>query len=269
MRLLYIGDVMGRPGRDVLHRQLPSLRQEFRPDTVLVQAENITHGKGMSTKHYRELKQLGVDGFMSGNHIFAQDDIKTVLEDPHEPVTRPANYTEGTTGKKYKFLDTANGPILLISLLGQIVGKDADKPVDNPLHVVDQVLDETRNDHKIATVVNFHGDYSSEKVVIGHYLDGRVAAVIGDHWHVPTADARLLPGNTAHISDVGMVGALDASLGIDKQVIIRRWSGQAQGRNVLSENPPWQLCAVIVDIDRKTGLAQSITPIVRYIANPE
>lgn len=265
LRILYVGDVMGRAGREVLADQLPSLREEFMPDTVLMQAENVTHGKGMSEGHYRELQSLGVDGFMSGNHIFERADIEPLLADHDEPVTRPANYPEGTPGKRFKLLDTPKGKILLVSLMGQIVGKDADKPVDNPLHVIDEVLKETEHDPKIATVVNFHGDFSSEKVVIGHYLDGRVAAVIGDHWHVPTADSRILPNGTAHITDVGMVGSLNSSLGIDKDVIIRRWRGEGQGRNQLDEGPPWQFCAAVVDVDISTGLSRSITPVVRHM----
>lgn len=265
LNVLYIGDVMGSQGRDVLAEHLSDLKQEFQPDVILAQAENVTHGKGINTEHYRLLQSLGIDGFMSGNHIFAQEDIEPFLASYDEPITRPANYPAGTVGKKYKFLQTDKGQILLVSLLGQIVGKDADKPMDNPLHVVDEALEETKHDSKIATIVNFHGDFSSEKVVIGQYLDGRVSAVIGDHWHVPTADARILSGGTAHITDVGMVGTLDSSLGIDKEVIIKRWYGDKQGRNQLAEGPPWQLCAVSVSVDMETGLAESITPLVRYL----
>ncbi len=135
---------------------------------------------------------------------------------------------------------------MVISLIGQIVGKDADKPVDNPLLVIDKILEAEETTHKAAVIVNLHGDYSSEKVVIGHYLDGRVSAVIGDHWHVPTADARILPGGTAHITDVGMCGVLDSSLGVAYDSILRRWRDGKASRNVLETEGPRQFNAVLV-----------------------
>lgn len=264
MNLLYIGDIMGRVGREVTAAVLPEVMAEHKTDIVLAQVENVTHGKGISEKHLQELKTLGIHGFMSGNWIFAQEDIIPALKDPAEPITRPANYPLGTPGKTHKFLDTPSGKILLITLMGQIVGRDADVPTDSPLHTVDGLLDKYGS-QAVATVVNFHGDYSSEKVVIGQYLDGRAAAVIGDHWHVPTADARVLPGGTAHITDVGMVGTRNSSLGVRTDIIVKRWKGEGRGRNELEENPPFQFCAVAVEIDTKTGLAKNITPVLRHL----
>lgn len=255
---------MGSTGRSVTADLLPEIKAEYQPDIVLAQAENVTHGRGLSRQHYEELRDLGIDGFMSGNHIFAQKDILPLLSDPNAPITRPANYPSGTEGKTHKFLDTPFGKVLLITLMGQIVGKDADEPTDNPLHTVDGLLDKYAGE-AVATIVNFHGDYSSEKVVIGHYLDGRVSAVIGDHWHVPTADARVLPGGTAHISDVGMAGALNSSLGVKTEVIIKRWRGEGQGRNELEEEGALQFCSVLVDIDETIGQARDIQQIIRHI----
>ncbi len=263
MKLLYVGDIMGGPGREVVAGVLPGIREKYAPDVILAQAENVTHGKGMSIEHYHELKKLGIDGFMSGNHIFERPGLVPLLKDPNAPVTRPANYLEGTSGEQYKIMDVGGFKIGAVSLLGQIVGKDADLEMDNPLLVVDAILEEIKGDCDIV-IVNFHGDYSSEKVVIGQYLDGRVAAVIGDHWHVPTADARVLPGGTAHMSDVGMVGTLDSSLGVDTGTIIRRWRGDSQGRNVIAEEGPFQFCAALIDIDEKTARATAIEPIVEY-----
>lgn len=264
MKLLYVGDIMGAPGRELIKRQLPELIKRHQIDVVLAQAENVTHGKGMSVEHYHELRSAGVHGFMSGNHIFESADLIPLLKDPNSPITRPANYPEGTPGMQYKYLDTHEGRLLLVTLLGQIVGKDADKPTDNPLHVIDEVLERQQKD-AMATIVNFHGDYSSEKVVIGQYLDGRVAAVIGDHWHVPTADARVLPGGTAHMSDVGMVGTLNSSLGIKTDVIIKRWRGEGQSRNQIASDAPYQFCAALIDIDTTSGKARDITPLVEYL----
>src|SRR6202012_2315897 len=155
-----------------------------------------------------------------------------------------------------KYAPVGSGKVLVVSLLGQIVGKDADKPVDNPLQVIDRILDDERSTPKLATVVNLHGDFSSEKVIIGHYLDGKATLVVGDHWHVPTADARVLPGGTAHITDVGMCGVLDASLGVSYESVIPRWRDNKQTRNVLATDGSRQFNAALVH-SNENGLADS------------
>jgi 2',3'-cyclic-nucleotide 2'-phosphodiesterase len=145
---------------------------------------------------------------------------------------------------------------------------DADKEVRNPLETVDAILEEHKNSQRAATIVNFHGDYSSEKVVIGQYLDGRVTAVIGDHWHIPTADAQVQPKGTAHITDVGMTGALDSSLGVKTEVIVQRWlKPEEHIRNEMEESGRRQFCAVIIEVNATTGLAKAITPIRQVITS--
>ncbi|HMH31042.1 MAG TPA: YmdB family metallophosphoesterase, partial [Methylomirabilota bacterium] len=166
----------------------------------------------------------------------------------------------GTPGLGWKYIQTKDGKVLVVSLLGQIVGKDADKPADNPLKTIDKILDEQKDIEKVATIVNFHGDYSSEKVVIGHYLDGKASLVAGDHWHVPTADARVLPGGTAHVTDVGMCGALNASLGVTFDSVLPRWRDGKHTRNFLETNGPKQFNSVLVTIGQD-GLAESIEQI--------
>ncbi|MEO7364440.1 MAG: YmdB family metallophosphoesterase, partial [Candidatus Saccharimonadales bacterium] len=140
---------------------------------------------------------------------------------------------------------------------------DSDKPVDNPLQVIDKILADETDVDKIATVVNFHGDFSSEKVIIGHYLDGRATLVVGDHWHVPTADARVLPRGTAHMTDVGMCGAHNASLGVTFDSVIPRWRDGLQTRNQLETVGPFQFNALLVQVDEVTGLALKVEHIQR------
>jgi len=183
-----------------------------------------------------------------------------MMNDPNQPIIRPANYPSGTPGLGYKYIQTPAGRVLVVSLLGKIVGKDADKPLDNPLQRIDEILEENVNESRAATIVNFHGDYSSEKVVIGHYLDGRVTGVIGDHWHVPTADGRVLPGGTAHITDVGMCGALDASLGVSFDSVIPRWRDGRKTRNILEMDGQRQFNAVLIGANGH-GLATTIQAI--------
>lgn len=261
MRILYIGDVMGEVGLAVVEQTLADLKKELRADIVIAQAENVTDGKGISVNDFKKLQNIGVDFCTGGNWTLHRPEIQKALNDPNMPIVRPANYPEGTPGLAYKILNHATGSVLIVSLLGDIVGKDSDKPMQNPLAAIDDILKQTEGVNLSAVLVNFHGDYSSQKRVIGYYLDGRVSAVVGDHWHVPTADAMVLPKGTAHITDVGMCGALHSSLGVKTSVIVDRWLKDKPSRNVLETEGPRQFNAVLIDVDSKTGLAKSITQI--------
>lgn len=265
MNILYVGDVMGEAGIRVVERVLPELRREEQLDLVIAQSENVTDGKGITPEDFTRLQAAGVDFCTGGNWSLYRDEILPALDDPDEPIIRPANYPAGTAGLGYKYIETAKGNVLVVSLLGQIVGRDADKPTDNPLHVIDHILTQARDTAHVATVVNFHGDFSSEKRVIGYYLDGRVTAVIGDHWHVPTADADVLPKGTAHQTDAGMCGSLDSSLGVKLEVIVDRWKSNVPSRNLLETTGRMQFNALLVDADERTGLARSARHIQRIL----
>ena len=255
MKILYVGDVMGDVGVEVLEHVLPELKEREEINLVIAQAENVTAGRGITPVDFVRLRDAGVDFCTGGNWSLYHDNIIPFMNDPAQPIIRPANYPAGTAGLGYKYVETAKGKVLIVSLLGKIVGRDAEKPVDNPLQVIDDILARERSTARVATVINFHGDYSSEKVVIGHYLDGRATLVVGDHWHVPTADARILPGRTAHQTDVGMCGALNASLGVTYESVVPRWRDEKQTRNVLATEGPRQFNAILVESDDRTGLA--------------
>ena len=261
MKILYVGDVMGEAGIETVEKLLPKIVEENDVDLVIAQAENVSDGKGLAVEDYERLKRAGVQAFTGGNWTLNLEETHDLLEDEDHPVTRPANYPEGTAGKRYKIVDTSEGKVLVVSLLGSIVGKDADKPMDNPLAVIDGILNKLSISDFEAVIVNFHGDFSSEKVVIGHYLDGHVTAVIGDHWHVPTADARVLKGGTAHITDVGMVGSLDSSLGVKFESVLPRWRDGIQTRNILETEGAMQFNAVLVETNLATKRAKSIKQI--------
>lgn len=252
MNILYVGDIMGEAGVEVVESVLPALKVDKKIDFVVAQAENVSGGRGVTLKDFQRLRSAGVDFCTGGNWSLYEKDIFPALNDPAQPIIRPANYPAGTPGLGYKYA----GDVLVISLLGQIVGKDADKPTDNPLHVVDSILEKEKTTPKKAAIVNLHGDFSSEKVIIGHYLDGRVTAAVGDHWHVPTADARILPKGTAHITDVGMCGVLDASLGISFASVLPRWRDGKPTRNILETKGPRQFNAFLVEAN-ENGLARS------------
>jgi len=264
MRILYLGDIMGRVGRGVIKELLPGIKADKQIDFVVAQGENLSAGKGMKVKHMRDMQAAGVDFFTGGNHTWADEEIYPLLEDSNEPVIGPANYPDETPGKGYKLVDTPFGKILIISLLGNTVPHTPQ--VSNPLKKVDEILEEYKNTKRAATIINFHGDYSSEKLVVGHYLDGRATLVVGDHWHIPTADAQVLPGGTAHITDVGMCGSLDSSLGVKTDVIVKRWLTALPNRNELEMGGRRQLCGVIVDVDNN-GKATSIEQL-RLVLDP-
>ena len=254
MNILYLGDVMGEPGIRVVEKLLPDLKRKHKVDLVVAQAENVSDGKGITPKDFERLRAAGVDFCTGGNHILDRSVAFDLLKDPAMPVIRPANYPVGTPGLGHKYIDTPHGKVLVISLLGQIVGKDASKLMDNPLKVVDQILKDERKVERAATIVNFHGDLSSEKRIIGYYLDGQVTAVIGDHWHVPTADASVLPKGTAHITDVGMCGSLDSSLGGKFSSVIPRWRDGRVTANLLEATGRMQFNALLVAVTEH-GLA--------------
>ena len=256
MKLLYIGDIMADLGIQTVEQILPGLVVARQIDFVVAQAENVTDGRGITPNDMQRLQACGIHAFTGGNWSLYRPEITSAMNDPKQPIVRPANYPTGTPGLGYKYVDTTAGKVLVISLLGQIVGRDADKPVDNPLRVIDDILEHEAQTDRVATVVNFHGDYSSEKVIIGHYLDGRVTMVVGDHWHVPTADARVLPRGTAHISDVGMCGALDSSLGVAYDSVIARWRDGIQSRNSMETTGSRQFNALLVETD-VSGMATS------------
>jgi metallophosphoesterase (TIGR00282 family) len=257
MNILYIGDVMGEMGIAAVENVLPQLKVDRQIDFVVAQAENVSDGKGMVLADYERLKAMGVDAFSGGNHTVRRPELYPLLDNPNEPVLGPANMHD-CPGPGYKYVEVSGKRFLVISLLGGIVGRQADVPVDNPLQTIDRILSEQIDEPRQATIINFHGDYSSEKVIVGYYLDGRASLVIGDHWHVPTADAGVLPKGTAHITDVGMCGSLDSSLGVTFNSVIPRWRDGHQTKNALEVSGRLQFNALLVTVDEATSKATAV-----------
>lgn len=257
MNILYIGDVMGEMGMAAVERVLPGLRKARGIDFVLAQVENVTEVRGITPEDFARLQKAGVDFGTGGNWTLANEAIYPMLGDAEAPIVRPANYPDAP-GLPYKItpvkFDGIQSIVLVVSLMGQIVGRDADKPTDNPLKTIDSILAKEAGNYDVA-VVNLHGDFSSEKFIMGYYLDGRASVVVGDHWHVPTADADVLPKGTAHQTDVGMCGSLDSSLGVTFDSVLPRWRDGVQTRNVLEARGRSQFNALLVQVDEKTGKA--------------
>lgn len=262
MNILYVGDVMAEMGIAVVERLLPDLRQEKQIDFVVAQAENVSDGKGMVPTDMERLQKAGVDFFTGGNHTPTKPDLVPLLEDNNQPVIGPANMTL-CPGRGWKYADTPKGKVLVISLLGGTVGREV--AIENPLKAIEKILAENQGVERVATIVNFHGDYSSEKVIIGHYLDGRATLVVGDHWHVPTADAQVLPRGTAHMTDVGMCGSLDSSLGVTFDSVLPRWRDDLQTRNILETKGRIQFNALLVEVSQngKANSAEHIRKLLK------
>lgn len=257
MKILYIGDVMAEMGMQAVEATLPNLLEERKIDFVVAQAENVSDGKGLSQVDYERLKTAGVNAFTGGNHTPSNTELYDSLEDDSEPIVGPANM-ERCPGPGYKLIPTEKGAVLVVSLLGSIVGKDSDTATENPLKKIDEILAAVPRENYVASVVNLHGDFSSEKVVFGFYVDGRMSIAVGDHWHTPTADWRVLPKGTAHMTDVGMCGALDSSLGVKLEAIYPRWRDGLQTKNDLETEGPMQFNALLVEVDEQSGRALDV-----------
>jgi metallophosphoesterase (TIGR00282 family) len=244
-----IGDVVGRPGREAVKRLLPGLRNRHAIDVVIANGENAAGGRGLTPPTAGELFAAGVDAITSGNHIFSQREIAEYL-DSEAAVLRPLNYPPMVPGRGYRHVKG----ITVINLLGRTFLAN----VDCPFRAVDCLLGELGENAKSSIiVVDFHGEATSEKVVMGWFLDGRVSAVVGTHTHVPTADNRILPGGTAHVTDVGMVGPRDSVLGVKPERIIAQYVTQLPVRYDLAGGPVI-FNSVLIDIDPDSGNATSI-----------
>lgn len=228
-RILFIADIVARHGRRVVEDLLPDLKIELGVDYVIANGENITTGHGLTKKAVSEMLAAGVDFFTTGNHVWRKEEYIEELEKKDTPVIRPANYLSGTPGRGYEVVKTSFGKILIINLLGtegisSYSGKHGKSyEIESPFWTIDRILAETKKQKPVISLVDIHAEWTSEKVAMGHYLDGKVTAVVGTHTHVPTADNRILPGGTAYVTDVGMTGPLNSVLGIKSDIIINRF----------------------------------------------
>lgn len=252
MRVLYIGDVVGAPGRRAVSTLLPELRRELSLDVVIANGENVAAGRGLTRKTAKELFAAGVDTISSGNHIWDQKEIIEDLESS-APILRPANYPAGSPGRGI----LTNMGVTVLNLQGRTFMAN----IDCPFRAADALLSD---DTPKPIIVDMHAEATSEKVAMGWYLNGRVAAVLGSHTHVPTADTRILPGGTAYVSDAGMTGARDSVLGFEVSASHRLFLTQRPTRLPVEEKSNVLILnSVMVEIDDASGKAVSIMRIDR------
>ncbi|MEX2673661.1 MAG: TIGR00282 family metallophosphoesterase [Phycisphaeraceae bacterium] len=218
LRILMLGDIVGKPGRQVVQQQLDDLKREYGPDVVVANAENAAGGSGLTPQIFQKLQAYGVHGVTLGDHVYRQRDILPTLE-REENIVRPANLPAAAVGNRWMILqpDPAKPPLAVLTLLGRLfmTGQQA----DDPFAAADEILEKLPRDAVV--LVEMHAEATSEKVALGHHLDGRVAAVVGTHTHIPTADAKILPGGTGYITDLGMTGPYDSVLGRRKDRVLQ------------------------------------------------
>ncbi len=257
MRILFIGDIFGRPGRTIVKERLASLVRDNAIDLVIANGENSAAGFGITPQLAEELFELGIDVLTTGNHVWDKREIVDYFEaadgNPHSPakrLLRPANYASGLPGWGVYEGQKRNVPFAVINLQGRVFMASN----DDPFRTVDQLLKQIQA--KII-FVDIHAEATSEKISMGWYLDGRVTVVVGTHTHVPTADERVLPGGTAYITDVGMTGPFDSVIGVKKELVISRFLNNMPARFEAATGDV-RLCAVVVECDDTTGRAKDI-----------
>lgn len=262
MKLLFVGDVVGAPGRKILEEYLPALKKKYKPQVTIVNGENSASGRGITEKIYKGILKAGADAVTLGNHAFDNRDIFNFIEQAPKMV-RPANYASSVPGKGMTFVKCNQLEVAVINLQGRVFMPT----LDDPFPVIDALVEEARKRTPII-FVDFHGEVTSEKQAMGWYLDGRVSAVIGTHTHVQTNDARILPKGTAVMCDVGMTGPYNGILGMEREAVIGRFLTQLPTRFEVPETTESQLSACLIDIEDTTGRAKKIIPIRITPDNP-
>lgn len=250
MRVLMVGDVVGKPGRRMVTGLLPRLREEHQIDLIIANGENAAGGRGLTPSTAAELFSAGVQVITSGNHIWVQREMLPML-DTDAPVLRPLNYPDGVPGRGHLAISLPAGEVMIVNLIGRVFMGE----YESPFLAIDRVL--ARTPSTTPVIVDFHAEATSEKQAMGWYLAGRVAAILGTHTHVATADARVLSPGTAYVSDVGMVGPAKSVIGADVDDVIPHFLTSMPSRFEVADGPA-MFNSVLIDIDRKTGRSTSI-----------
>ena len=259
MNLLFLGDVVGRSGRDAVITHLPELKKRWKIDVAVVNGENAAGGFGISPQIYEDFIKAGADVVTAGDHVWDQKELLPRMGQ-EKRLLRPANYPDSTPGHGLAEFKTSRGKtVLVIHLQGQVFMKDY---LDSPFAAADRILSRYRlggNAHYI--FVDFHAEATSEKNAMGHFLDGRVSAVVGSHTHIPTADWRILPGGTAYQTDAGMCGDYQSVIGFDAAAPIAQFTQKRRAVRMSAAEGVATLCGLRVELDDSTGLALSVTPV--------
>jgi metallophosphoesterase (TIGR00282 family) len=249
MKVLFFGDIVGKLGRQALIQELPSLKRDLEPDLIIANVENLAHGKGVTVDTLNEIQEAGVQVFTSGNHVFRKGGSEEILDGDTYKLIRPANYPPGVSGKGFIRININGTSVLVANLMGRVFFKE---DLDDPFRKLDEIISSIQ-DEPALIIVDWHAEATSEKVALGWHADGRVSAVLGTHTHVPTADARILPQGTGTITDVGMTGARDGILGVEKEGPLYSFTTQLITKFEVPETGTAQINGVYLEIDDKSG----------------
>ncbi|MDE2030038.1 MAG: TIGR00282 family metallophosphoesterase [Alphaproteobacteria bacterium] len=258
MRILFFGDVVGRSGRDGLAKHLPALREKFKSDAVIVNAENAASGVGITMKIAEDMFASGVTCLTSGNHVWGQKELMLTID--REPrILRPLNYPEGTPGRGFYMAAAGGRKLLVVNAMARLFMEPV---LDDPFAAMEKLLAGHKLSGETQIFVDFHGEATSEKMAFAHVFDGRVSAVIGSHTHVPTADAQILPRGTAYLTDAGMCGDYDSIVGMKKDVAIWRFTRKTPPpeRKAPADGEA-TVCGAFIETDDATGMAVAINPV--------
>lgn len=258
MRILFLGDVVGRGARDEIIARLPGLRRDWKLDAVIVNVENAAHGFGVTAQICDDLYKAGADCLTTGNHVWDQREIIPYIEkDPR--LLRPLNFPDGTPGRGHYIIQTQRGQKILVANVMTRLFMEA---LDDPFAAADRLLRGHRLGKDVqAIVLDVHGEASSEKTALGYFCDGRASLVVGTHTHTPTADARLLPKGTGYQTDAGMCGCYDSVIGMEVSIALNKFVRKVPGEKLRPAEGPVTLCGTLVDIDPATGLCAKIQPV--------
>ena len=258
MRIIFLGDIVGRPGRDVVAAELPDLRKSLAADFVIANGENAAAGFGITRKICDQLFAAGVDVITGGNHSWDQREALAFI-DGEPRLLRPDNYPTGTPGRGAGLYTAANGrKVCVLNIMGQLFMES----LNDPFAAIERLLAKHRLGHTADVVLlDFHGEATSEKMAVGHFVDGRVSLCVGTHTHVPTADTVILPGGTAYQSDAGMCGDYDSVIGMMKEISVDRFVKKMRGERLTAATGPGTLCGLLLETDDRTGLAKLVEPI--------
>ncbi len=263
IKILFLGDIVGKPGRRVVKNYLNAhAKSGNKPDLVIANAENASHGYGITESNINELKEAGVDVFTGGNHTFDRKETLEYIE-KNKLVLRPANYPEGTPGAGWCVIDVNGHKLGIINLMGRVFME----PLTSPFLMADELITKIKDETKLI-FVDVHAEATAEKVALGHYLDGRVSCVVGTHTHVQTADERILPGGTAYITDAGCCAPINGVIGMDREAALRRMVKQLPTRLDVASGPA-QLNGVIIELDVETGRGIGITRVQHHETEAE
>ena len=258
MRILFLGDIIGKPGRDAVIAQLPDLRRRLDLDFIVVNGENAAHGFGISESIATDLHAAGVDCITTGNHVWDKREIIAYI-DRDQRLLRPINFPEGTPGRGATVLQARDGRrVLVVNLMCRLF-MDA---LDNPFAALEKVMKQYPMGRAVqAVIVDLHGEASSEKQAFGHFCDGKASLVVGTHTHVPTADYQILPGGTAYQTDAGMCGDYDSVIGMEKGPALAKFLRKMPGERLTPAEGPATVCGVFIETDDLTGLAKRVAPV--------